>query len=231
VPFDSVPAMNTLVPYLFGAASTLVVQIAIQLGVVPRVEARKRREDRWERDVRELGELLTTDLAERASAANAEQSAFRYVRQLEDAADADKDKLAHLNSEYSRKARLATAAFNELAHTRVPWLVDRIKAADPRSDEIVRFANAARRHRIRAIVVDDWTENYAPPDLTIEDAWDEEREARSAFVKEVTGLLDLPHPPRASLIYRWRRTVSAVAGAATRPLRASRQSAAALRAR
>jgi hypothetical protein len=177
----------------------------VQFWVVPRVEARKRRADRWEHDLRELGELMTTVLAERALAANVEQSAFRYVRQLEGAPDADKDKVAQLKSEYSLKARQATAAFNDLAHALVPWLVDRVASVGRASDEI-QFKNAARHHRIPAMAVDDWSGDYVPPDQILDEAWDQERDARKALVEQVTALLDLPHPPRVSLPRRgWRR--------------------------
>jgi hypothetical protein len=137
---------------------------------------------------------MTTVLAERALAANVEQSAFRYVRQLEGAPDADKDKVAQLKSEYSLKARQATAAFNDLAHALVPWLVDRVASVGRASDEI-QFKNAARHHRIPAMAVDDWSGDYVPPDQILDEAWDQERDARKALVEQVTALLDLPHPP------------------------------------
>ena len=40
-----------IVAVLIGALAALAAQLVIQLYVVPRVETRKRREDRWERDV------------------------------------------------------------------------------------------------------------------------------------------------------------------------------------
>jgi hypothetical protein len=43
--------------------------MAIQLWIVPRVERRKRREERWERDVLALGELLTAEVPALATAA------------------------------------------------------------------------------------------------------------------------------------------------------------------
>lgn len=73
--------IDTLVPYLIGAATALAAQMVIQLYVVPRVETRKRRVDRWERYVLELGEVLTTMLSERAEEAMVEQGAFRLVHQ------------------------------------------------------------------------------------------------------------------------------------------------------
>ena len=101
----------------------------------------------------------------RAHEANVEQAAYRYVLHLESSADANKDKVAQLKDEYSVKARRATMAFSELAHTRVPSLADRIKAIDPGSDEIVRFVMAVRSHRIWAMSVDDsvWGSRPAGP--------------------------------------------------------------------
>jgi large-conductance mechanosensitive channel len=50
--------MKVLLPYLIGAAFTFVVQDLVQVYVVPRVQTRRQREDRWVKDVRDLGELL-----------------------------------------------------------------------------------------------------------------------------------------------------------------------------
>jgi hypothetical protein len=44
---------------LLGAGLTLGSQATIQIWVIPKVEAGKRRADRWERNVLTLGELLT----------------------------------------------------------------------------------------------------------------------------------------------------------------------------
>jgi hypothetical protein len=68
--------LTLLVTFLLGAALTL----AVQFWVVPRVETRKRREDRWERDVLELGELLTTSLGRCAQEAYVEQSILRTLK-------------------------------------------------------------------------------------------------------------------------------------------------------
>lgn len=191
---------------VFGAALTLTIQLIIQFYVVPKVEARKRREERWEHNVLDLGELLTTSLGDRAQEAFLEQSGFRHVRQLESAVGVDHDRVARLRSEQILKARQATAAFNNLAHTRVPWLVDRVASVGRASDEIVQFENAARRYRIQAIYVDDWSEDYdSRTDITFDEAWDQERDARRALARQVNTLLDLRHPPRASLRRRWWR--------------------------
>src|SRR5260370_10250824 len=66
--------------YLLGAARALAVQLVIQFYVVPRVETRKRREDRWERDVLELGQLLAGLLTDLANDAHTAQLVHRSVR-------------------------------------------------------------------------------------------------------------------------------------------------------
>jgi hypothetical protein len=177
--------------------------------------------------VRDLGELLTTSLGDRAHEAFLAQSGFRHVLELERADGVNHDKVARMKDEYSLKARQATAAFNDLAHTRVPWLVDRVASVGRASGEIVQFKNAARQHRIRAMAVDDWSEDYGPPDLTFDEAWDCERETRRALIKQVTVLLDMPHPPRVSWPRRcWRWGAARVQRAITRTTTISRRSAA-----
>ena len=51
--------MKVLHPYLIGAAFTFVVEYLVQVYVMPRVQMRRRRKDRWVEDVRDLGELLS----------------------------------------------------------------------------------------------------------------------------------------------------------------------------
>jgi len=50
---------KVLLPYLIGAAFAFVVEYLVQVYVVPRVQMRRQREDRWVEDVRDLGELLS----------------------------------------------------------------------------------------------------------------------------------------------------------------------------
>jgi hypothetical protein len=96
-----------------GAALSLAVQAVIQLYVVPRPEVRKRREDRWERDVRELSELITTQLSERAANAWDAQAIFREKRQ--DGGDVDPAVLAHCALDVQR----SMWAFRDIAHARM----------------------------------------------------------------------------------------------------------------
>jgi hypothetical protein len=62
-PADSLPAMwSTLLPYLLGAASAFIAQYLVQAYAVPLTDTRARREERWEKDVLDYGDLLTTSV-------------------------------------------------------------------------------------------------------------------------------------------------------------------------
>ena len=87
--------VTPIVTVLIGAAAALAVQWVIQTYFVPKVESRKRREDRWERDVRELGDLLTTLVRRHANEAYLRQLTYRFLQQrLEEVSGVDQEKLA-----------------------------------------------------------------------------------------------------------------------------------------
>ena len=204
---SSAPNWRTLlVTFLVGAATTLVVQLVIQFYAVPRVETRKRREDRWERDVRELGDLLTTELGRRAYDAHVEQGKFRDLRQLETESGPDQRKIAQEREQQARAAEQVTQAFEDLLSTRIKWLTGRIEKINPKAREIKKFHEAAAHYRQLTIIVQvrPRPEDDDRTDATFDEAWVKERAARTALMKQVELLADLPHPPvRRSL--RWRR--------------------------
>lgn len=116
--------------FLLTAGLTLLVQLYI----VPRVETRKRRDDRWERNVLELGELLTTQVRRLAQEARRAQSMVRFLyRDLEGVVGVDQEQLERERRESGPKARQATEDFHDLVNTRLDWLEDRIRSfASPR---------------------------------------------------------------------------------------------------
>jgi len=197
--------MTLLVTFLVGAATALVVQLVIQFWVVPKVETRKRREDRWERNVQELGDLLTTRLDKRANEAKVEQGKFRDVRELENESGPDqRTRITRAREQQAWTAQQAMWAFSDLLRTRIDWLIGRIiRSIRPPPDEIVKFDSLARHYQTQAILVgvprpqdDDRTES------AFENGWAKERDARMALIKQVEVLADLPHPPRASWLAR-----------------------------
>jgi hypothetical protein len=156
------------------------------------VETRKRREDRWERDVRELGDLLTTELDERAREAQVGQGLFRDLRQLE-----PKPGLAQSRERQAEEARQAAWAFEDLLSKRIKWLAARIEKIAPKAPAIVKFHAAWSRYRAQVIIAqvvrpqdDDRTDD------AFEEAWQKERDARRALLEQVELLADKRRPPR-----------------------------------
>ncbi|HYV29947.1 MAG TPA: hypothetical protein VEO53_02375 [Candidatus Binatia bacterium] len=190
--------VTPIVTVLIGAAAALAAQWVIQIYFVPKVESRKRREDRWERDVRDLGDLLTTLVRRHADEAYLRQSTYRFLQQrLEEVSGVDQEKLAQARQDEGTKAYQATEAFHDLVNTRVEWLVDRIKSfSNPKPQIIIEFESAARKYWLEATATfvpgyDHRTDN----DFDSEQA--REREARNALIMQVKRLADLRHPPRA----------------------------------
>jgi hypothetical protein len=64
------------------AASAFVAQFLIQVYVVPLVETPKRRLERWEQDVLDLGELLSGRVRDAARQAESEQVRFSFSRKM-----------------------------------------------------------------------------------------------------------------------------------------------------
>jgi hypothetical protein len=58
---------DRLWPVLLAASLAFAAAMLVQLVIVPRVEQHKRREDRWEVDVRDLGEHLSFAVTETSS--------------------------------------------------------------------------------------------------------------------------------------------------------------------
>jgi hypothetical protein len=80
---DTVPVVHwasVLVPYLAGAASTFAAQYLIRVLVDPRVEGRRRGDERWEATVLDLGELLSGPVSRAAQEALASHLLLRAMR-------------------------------------------------------------------------------------------------------------------------------------------------------
>lgn len=194
--------MSYLVPFLLG----LVAAVVVQVWVVPRADTQKRRQDRWERRVDDLGELLTTEVRRSANEARTRQAALRYVLTVEPAPPELENSAARIKDDLRIRSRQATAAFDELVQTRVVWIAERIQSVGTYSAEIGKFSGAMRRYQIAAMMAADWREDK-PGDAEFDEAWDTESTARRDLIGRVTVLLDMPHPPRSSArrrVKRWR---------------------------
>jgi hypothetical protein len=178
-----------------GAATALVVQLVIQFWVVPKVETRKRREDRWERDVLELGQLLAGLLTDLANDAHAAQLVHRSVR------DEPSDEYdPALVKRQAREAEKAVFAYGSIISTQLDWLTGRVLSISPEARELAPFKRDVRDYRMRAVLVRPLPDDDDRTDAAFEESWEKEAAVRRALIDQVKALADLPHPPRR----KWR---------------------------
>jgi hypothetical protein len=185
--------LTTIVTVLIGASAALAAQLVIQLYVVPRVETRKRREDRWERNVLELGQLLTANLTSSANELHAAQLVYREVRDRQ----GDEHNPA-LVARQARDAEQAMFAYGSLVNTQMDWLIGRVISLGPKAQELERLKNLARDYRERVIFVRPLPEHDNRTDPEFDETWEKEGAARKALIEQVKLLADLRHPPRVS---------------------------------
>lgn len=181
-----------LVSFIAGTATALL----IQLYVVPRVETRKRREDRWERWVLELGELLTGSVADHAADLHAAQLVYREARDRKD------DYTPGQRRQLKREAEQANFAYGSLISTQVDWLVERVVSISPKAREIVQFQKAWWNYEMATVFVRPLPEHDTSAEDQFDEAWKVDRDSRKELIAEVKVLAILPHPPTPS---RWRR--------------------------
>jgi len=115
---DSVPGVRVLLPYLLGAASAFAVQFLIEIYVVPRVDTRKRREERWEKDVLDLGELLSTSVQEVAGKAHTAQWMVQLASSGQWIPEQDSDQLDGYLRKLKQDSQQATREFTDLIGVR-----------------------------------------------------------------------------------------------------------------
>jgi hypothetical protein len=181
--------------YLLGAATALTIQLVIQLYVVPRVETRKRREDRWECDVRDFGQLLAGPLTDLANDAHAAQLVYRSVR------DEPSDEYdPALVKRQAREAEKAVFAYGGIISTQMHWLTGRVLSISPKARRLAPFEKAARNYRIQAVLVRPLPDDDQRTDAEFDEGWKKEAAVREALVDQVEVLANLGHPPRRN----WR---------------------------
>jgi hypothetical protein len=192
--------MKVLLPYLIGAASTFVVQFLIQVYVVPRVQTRKQRHERWLKDVLDLGELLTTSVRRSAWEAWEKQLSFRALKNYSTGPEFDQVKVEQGLRELKLAARQATQEFNDLVNFRVNWVADRIMALSGDSEQAVQFISVSYQYRMKVIQFGP-SEYEDKAEDEFDNFWASERSVRNEMTGLVKNLTYLSHPPRAS----WRR--------------------------
>lgn len=202
-------AWDTLWPLLLTALLTLTLTLWVQFYVIPRVETRKRRDDRWERDLLALGEMLTF---EQPAAANALSSAFAWKAIILDpASGVDPERLPERLKDGDRDIRTAKAEYERI-HSRVRWLCDLVAPVGDYSERLASFRDAYRRLRARHVGLSSiallWTEQRSYSADEIDATARLEHEAVGDVVDCVKALVGHPPPTpklRTRLRRRWAR--------------------------
>jgi hypothetical protein len=219
-PAGNVPRVKDLLPYLAGAASAFVVQFLIQVYVAPLVETRKRRLERWEKDVLDLGDLLSVSVRDEARQAMSNQFAWRSAKEMVSSADYDQATVDAYGLKCSVNAREATRNFKDLVDLRAEWLMDRITFYRP-SDQVTKFTQAHLRYRLHLLKHSDgqWREL---PDEGWDAWWTEHNSLLYGLILDLRRLGSDRHPLRISWRARLRhagyRTERRLAKVKRRPL-------------
>ncbi len=174
--------LSLLGTFLAGTATALL----IQLYIVPVVETRKRREDRWERDVLKLGELLVLDLTNRANQAHHAQLALREAR-----AEQTDDYNPALVAQRAREAQEATQAYKGLYTTQVRWFMLRVMSIKSGAREFEPLRHAIGRFEDKAAPVMVLPEDDNRPDTDWKLQWTGETGARQVLISEIIKLVEL----------------------------------------
>lgn len=137
---------DRVVPVVIGALIALAGTVLVQLWLVPRVDSRKRRTQRWEDDVLALGQLLAFDHAEAASDMRLRMlAAFVWLADRPD--DADPQRWEAIVRQDRERLSEASEVFQRLPG-RVRWLADRVTSVAPHSAVLGNLAHLSRRYEI-----------------------------------------------------------------------------------
>lgn len=199
---------DRLWPLLVTAALSLVVVLVVQIYVVPHVESRKRRDDRWENDLLRLGETLTFEVND---AASEYLSALYHLAILtRTAADPDRDpeRLHEARRQAETRLRDARERYRKTVG-RADWLADRVAAAGSGEPEIRRLTLAVAGLSVHDLSDADPTFHGDDFELTEEAVvavWDMQREVSRNAINQVKVLASGRAPRRRTpLGHLWLR--------------------------
>jgi hypothetical protein len=182
------------VPYVVATATTLatalIVQLVVQFWVVPKVETRKRREDRWEHDVRELYELMAVRLPNVAAEAWAAQELYR------DAKDSQASGYPSQLGERKRDVERTGLAYGALIGSEMDMLIDRVLSIKRKAPELAELERLFKAYEVRAIFVRGLPDDDYSTDEALRETWDQQDEARKALTAQVKMLANMRHLPR-----------------------------------
>ncbi|GAA2611415.1 hypothetical protein GCM10010399_47830 [Dactylosporangium fulvum] len=188
---------DKILPVLLGGLITLVGTFLVQLYVVPRVQARTRRLERWEKDVIELVALIEEQLPLAVEAYHMASLGPRIARQRRNDPEADHDRLEMLLAEWTGEQREAREALGEKM-SRLDVLHRRVRRENADAPYWTLLADQRRHFRIPIMQVDIWRidEDANPEDEEWETAWKRIDEEREKLLNVVLQIAEPPKPPR-----------------------------------
>lgn len=179
-----------------------MVQFLIQIYVVPHVDTRRRRLERWEEDVLDLGDLLSTTMSDMSTDAMSNQLCARLTAMMSGNADFDQAKAKRDLSERLVTAQQSTRKLINQVNFRSAWAMDRI-AMYRASDLVIEFVKASLRYRVHVLKLapDEWRELS---DEGFDEWWATENRLRADLISSVMMLARARHPLRRSWRLRLR---------------------------
>lgn len=185
---------------ILGAALTLLATLIVQWFVVPWVEARKRREERWERYVLELGELVSFQLP---MAAQAYLDFLLHHAVIAPGLDAERDDDRFLEE------RQPVLSERLQMMQRFAWLANRVEGYD-RYAENLKFFVWARRDFDEAMTNTVRMLALRPSLDELMSRMEVERIQQRNIAVTVSALAEMRRPPRRSLRLRMRQWKHAI---------------------
>jgi len=199
---------DRVMPVIVGALIALVGAVIVQLWLIPRVETRKRREQRWEEDVLALGELLTFEQPRAVSEFTAHLHIQVFFATVPD--DVDPTQWAVRQSEAQEKLRTARDQFDHV-RARFDWLEDRVVSLAPESETLGHFSRLCRTYFLRHIQLGmlEWQREIDKvlTDEMINGAGDALQTATNGLVEELKKLAR-GNPPQRSPTRRVRQRLN-----------------------
>lgn len=188
---------DRVLPVIIGALVALAGSVFVQFWLIPRVDTRKRREQRWEEDVLALGKLLTFEHPPIVSGVRVGLHTLGMV--AEAAGELDGDQWSALHAQERENLREANQAFNAL-RLQIDWLSDRVISLAPTNAAIRKFGNLLRRYNFRhaKLMLLEWRPDLDEEPPTTEKI-NEAGEALSAVTVEIVTALKamlVAPPPR-----------------------------------
>ena len=191
---------DALGPVLVGSGATLVATTFVQLWVVPRVETRKRRDDRWERDVRDLGELLAFDYPKARGGIQHVLAIHAIATEAVAGGGVDPASVSAFMEKERESLAEQAETFTQVCE-RIDWLAEQVlrrdysgKALDPlRSARMGLFIARARANMVRPRSWEVGDASVSHDQVT--EIMDRLQDAHKALVKAVSDLSMNPPPP------------------------------------